>query len=182
MPGMHLKPEQVHRLCGVERDVCQTVLDSLVDARVLRVSANGHYARVTVVKRHAATSQNEDLAQASCHLRSEHVGMAERSEPQAPEALGSRHDPGAGVGCHRRSGLRRRLVHGYLGTEPYGDWYLHAKRGAPPGFQEGPPRLCGGGQCRLSLLRAPLRRRRTLSAGRRDSPPRGASSINVDCG
>ena len=47
MPGMHLKPEQVQRLCGVERDVCQTVLDSLVDAGVLRVCADGHYARAT---------------------------------------------------------------------------------------------------------------------------------------
>ena len=47
MPGMHLKPEQVQRLCGVERALCQTVLDSLVDARFLRVSADGQYARVT---------------------------------------------------------------------------------------------------------------------------------------
>ena len=35
MPGMHLKPEQVERLCGVERGLCQTVLDSLVDAKFL---------------------------------------------------------------------------------------------------------------------------------------------------
>ena len=41
MPGMHLKPEQVQRLCGVERGLCRTVLDSLVDARFLRVSADG---------------------------------------------------------------------------------------------------------------------------------------------
>ena len=47
MPGMHLKPEQVQRLCGVEPELCQTVLDSLVDARFLCVSADGQYARVT---------------------------------------------------------------------------------------------------------------------------------------
>ena len=47
MPGMHLKPAQVERLCGVERGLCQMVLDSLVDARFLRVSADGHYARAT---------------------------------------------------------------------------------------------------------------------------------------
>ena len=47
MPGMHLKPEQVQRLCGVERGLCQTVLDSLVDAKFLCVSADGQYARVT---------------------------------------------------------------------------------------------------------------------------------------
>ena len=45
MPGMRLKPEQVQRLCGVERGLCQTVLDSLVDARFLCVSADGQYAR-----------------------------------------------------------------------------------------------------------------------------------------
>jgi hypothetical protein len=47
MPGMHLKPEQVRRLCGVDRELCQTVLDSLVDAKFLCVCADGQYARVT---------------------------------------------------------------------------------------------------------------------------------------
>ena len=47
MPGMRLKPEQVQRLCGVELGLCQTVLDSLVDAKFLCVSANGQYARAT---------------------------------------------------------------------------------------------------------------------------------------
>jgi hypothetical protein len=47
MPGMHLTPEQVQRLCGVECGLCQTLLDSLVDAKFLRVSADGQYARVT---------------------------------------------------------------------------------------------------------------------------------------
>ena len=47
MPGMQLKPEQVERLCGVERGLCQMVLDSLVDAKFLYVSASGQYARVT---------------------------------------------------------------------------------------------------------------------------------------
>jgi hypothetical protein len=45
MPGTHLRPEQVQRLCGVERGLCQTVLDSLVDARFLCVNADGQYAR-----------------------------------------------------------------------------------------------------------------------------------------
>ena len=47
MPGMHLKPEQVHRLCGVERGLCQTLLDLLVDAKFLRRSTDGQYARAT---------------------------------------------------------------------------------------------------------------------------------------
>jgi hypothetical protein len=47
MPGMRLTPQQVQRLCGVERGLCQTVLDSLVNTRFLCTSTNGQYARVT---------------------------------------------------------------------------------------------------------------------------------------
>jgi hypothetical protein len=47
MPGLRLKHEQVQRLCGVERAICQLVLESLVNAKFLWVSADGHYARVT---------------------------------------------------------------------------------------------------------------------------------------
>jgi hypothetical protein len=47
MPGLRLKSEQVQRLCGVERALCQMVLDGLVDAKFLCVSSDGHYARFT---------------------------------------------------------------------------------------------------------------------------------------
>ena len=47
MPGMRLTREQVQRLCGVESEPCQAVLDSLVDANFLRLSRNGQYARAT---------------------------------------------------------------------------------------------------------------------------------------
>jgi hypothetical protein len=47
MPGLRLTSEQVQRLCGVERTICQLVLDSLVDARFLCVKSDGAYARVT---------------------------------------------------------------------------------------------------------------------------------------
>ncbi len=47
MPGMQLKPEQVRRLCGVERELCQAVLDSLVATKFLCVCPDGRYARVT---------------------------------------------------------------------------------------------------------------------------------------
>ena len=46
MPGLRLTPAQVQRLCGVEPTMCQAVLESLVDARFLRVTATGHYARL----------------------------------------------------------------------------------------------------------------------------------------
>lgn len=47
MPGLRLTAAQVERLCGVERPLCKTVLDALVEARFLRVSADGIYARLT---------------------------------------------------------------------------------------------------------------------------------------
>ena len=47
MPGLRLKSGQVQRLCGIEQTLCQRALELLVDARFLRVSADGHYSRVT---------------------------------------------------------------------------------------------------------------------------------------
>jgi hypothetical protein len=46
MPGLRLTAEQVQRLCGIERMVCQIVLDGLVAARFLRVEPDGRYSRV----------------------------------------------------------------------------------------------------------------------------------------
>jgi hypothetical protein len=46
MTGLQLTREQVQRLCGLERAVCQRVLDTLVDTRFLYLKANGTYARL----------------------------------------------------------------------------------------------------------------------------------------
>lgn len=45
MPGMCLKLAQAQRLFGIERTMCQTVLDSLVEAKYLNVSSDGQYTR-----------------------------------------------------------------------------------------------------------------------------------------
>jgi hypothetical protein len=45
MPGLRLTPEQVQRLCGVERMMCQVVLERLVSERFLSVRLDGHYVR-----------------------------------------------------------------------------------------------------------------------------------------
>jgi hypothetical protein len=45
MPGLQLTREQVERLCGIERVLCQLVLDRLVNERFLCVKSSGHYAR-----------------------------------------------------------------------------------------------------------------------------------------
>jgi hypothetical protein len=47
IPGLRLTSEQVQRLCGVERRVCQMVLDALVDAKFLSPTPDGAYARLT---------------------------------------------------------------------------------------------------------------------------------------
>jgi len=47
MPGLRLKSEQVQRLCGVERTICQAMLDLLVDEKLLCLKSDGHYARLT---------------------------------------------------------------------------------------------------------------------------------------
>jgi len=41
MPGLRLKPAQVQRLCGVERMICQMVLDVLVDEKCLCAKLDG---------------------------------------------------------------------------------------------------------------------------------------------
>ena len=45
MPGLRLTPEQVQRLCGIERVMCQSALNSLLDAKFLHVTSDGRYAR-----------------------------------------------------------------------------------------------------------------------------------------
>ena len=61
MPGLRLKTEQVQRLCGVERTICQLVLDSLVDATFLCVKSDGHYARLTDGETSRPRGGNADL-------------------------------------------------------------------------------------------------------------------------
>ncbi len=47
MPGLRLTLAQAQRLCGVERALCQRVLDMLVDMKFLCVTSDGAYARLT---------------------------------------------------------------------------------------------------------------------------------------
>jgi hypothetical protein len=47
MPGLRLKAEQAQRLCGIERTMCQTVLDTLVNAKFLYVKPDRQYACLT---------------------------------------------------------------------------------------------------------------------------------------
>jgi predicted ester cyclase len=49
MPGLRLKPEQVQRLCGTERHICQIALDELVKGRFLSVIPDGQYVKFSEV-------------------------------------------------------------------------------------------------------------------------------------
>ena len=46
MPGLRLTLAQAQRLCGVERMLCEIVLDALVEAKFLCVRPDGAYARL----------------------------------------------------------------------------------------------------------------------------------------
>jgi hypothetical protein len=47
MPGLKLKADQVRRLCGIEQNICQLVLDAMVAERFLCVTRDGTYVRAT---------------------------------------------------------------------------------------------------------------------------------------
>jgi DNA-binding GntR family transcriptional regulator len=47
MPGMRLSLEQVRRLCGIDRSVCQSALADLVKSGVLVVATDGAFLRAS---------------------------------------------------------------------------------------------------------------------------------------
>ena len=46
MPGLRLTPAQAQRLWGLERDVCDALLDALVDAKFLAKTRDGAFVRM----------------------------------------------------------------------------------------------------------------------------------------
>ena len=46
MPGLRLTAGQVQRLCGVERELCQKVLEALMERKFLCLKLDGTYARL----------------------------------------------------------------------------------------------------------------------------------------
>jgi hypothetical protein len=54
MPGLSLKPEQVERLCGIDRAMCHRALEILVASGFLSMRADGAYGR----------DRNPDIARA----------------------------------------------------------------------------------------------------------------------
>jgi len=62
MPGLRLKPEQVHRLFGMDPLVCGQVLDALVEAKFLCAKADGTYSRLTDGAIAGASAQSSRLS------------------------------------------------------------------------------------------------------------------------
>ena len=73
MPGLRLTPAQAQRLWGLERDVCDSLLGALVDAKFLSQTRDGAYVRT------------------------------EGARPETMRTYGSRPQDGRGVSCtHQR--------------------------------------------------------------------------------
>jgi hypothetical protein len=47
MPGLSLTNEQLARLCGIDRTLCDAVLQALIARKFLRLTPDGRYARLT---------------------------------------------------------------------------------------------------------------------------------------
>jgi hypothetical protein len=47
MPGLSLTSEQLARLCGIDRTMCDLVLGVLIDQKFLALRSDGRYARRT---------------------------------------------------------------------------------------------------------------------------------------
>jgi hypothetical protein len=47
MPGLRLTAEQMQRLCGIEKHMCQSILDALIEAKFLCANPDGTYVRLT---------------------------------------------------------------------------------------------------------------------------------------
>ncbi len=77
MPGMKLTLGQVQRLCGIERTLCQCVLDALVTEQFLCLYSNGTYrrpsegdvARPRIAKADRAVETRVNTASKHGHLR-----------------------------------------------------------------------------------------------------------------
>ena len=76
MPGLTLSAEQVQRLCGVERAVCDAALETLVASGFLSMRADGGYGRF----------KSPDIARARPAKASLGSGVASRLSRSRPRA------------------------------------------------------------------------------------------------
>ncbi len=62
MPGLRLTAAQAERLCGLDRTLCEAVLEALVDSKFLAVTSAGMYMRATEGTSRPATVARQNRA------------------------------------------------------------------------------------------------------------------------
>ena len=62
MPGLTLKSEQLQRLCGIDRVVCEAVLEDLVRTGFLAIRPDGSYGRIRDTEPSRSRPANAGLA------------------------------------------------------------------------------------------------------------------------
>jgi len=63
MPGLRLTPAQAQRLWGLDREVCQALLDALIDAKFLCRTRDGAFVRIDGARPRATLwPRNQKLA------------------------------------------------------------------------------------------------------------------------
>ena len=77
MPGLSLRPEQVQRLCGVDRALCVNILEALVRSGFLSQRADGAYGRYSnpdIARARPAKARLEPLSPVTTALTRAHAG------------------------------------------------------------------------------------------------------------
>ena len=74
MPGMQLTLEQVQRLSGVDRSVCQQVLDALVNAKFVFLRTDGSYTKFSDGNASPSRTPNADWNARMRELTSRRAG------------------------------------------------------------------------------------------------------------
>lgn len=63
MPGLRLTAAQAQRLWGLDREVCQSLLDALIDAKFLSRTRDGAFVRIDGARPRATVGpRNQKLA------------------------------------------------------------------------------------------------------------------------
>ena len=78
MPGLRLNAAQAQRLCGMERMICQTALDALVDERFLG-GTSGRVLRTLNGRQDSSTACREGTTR---HRNAFREGVVTRAIPQ----------------------------------------------------------------------------------------------------
>jgi hypothetical protein len=110
MPGLRLKAEQVERLCGIERAICQRVLDSFVTLTFLGVQSDGRYAR-SADSHHPASAVGGESVQVDFWVATPYRSRLQLSAKRRAMAIGQVLDHvSTSAGGTKVGGVNQRVV------------------------------------------------------------------------